>query len=70
MAPRKAGKRPKGCVTTFGVIADIQYADSDDGHNFQKTSLRMYRRSLDMLGVAVKSFEREKVNFIVQVKMP
>lgn len=25
---------------SFGLIADIQYADLDDGHNFKKTSTR------------------------------
>lgn len=34
---------------TFGVIADIQYADIDDGFNFKRTSKRYYRNSLRLL---------------------
>uniref|UniRef100_A0A3B4AFJ0 Calcineurin-like phosphoesterase domain-containing protein n=1 Tax=Periophthalmus magnuspinnatus TaxID=409849 RepID=A0A3B4AFJ0_9GOBI len=34
---------------TFGVIADIQYADLDDGFNFTRTRKRYYRNSLQLL---------------------
>lgn len=34
---------------TFGVIADIQYADIDDGFNFKHTRQRYYRTGLRLL---------------------
>lgn len=34
---------------TFGVIADIQYADIDDGFNYKRTRKRYYRTSLQLL---------------------
>lgn len=32
---------------SFGLIADVQYADSEDSMNFQGTRLRRYRQSLE-----------------------
>ncbi|XP_030631464.1 manganese-dependent ADP-ribose/CDP-alcohol diphosphatase [Chanos chanos] len=54
---------------TFGVIADIQYADIDDGYNFKRTRKRYYRNSLQLLHKATKewSAERFKPNFILQL---
>lgn len=37
----------------FGIIADPQYADADDHHNFKKTAVRYYRGSLDIVNEAV-----------------
>lgn len=34
---------------TFGVIADIQFADIDDGLNFKQTRKRYYRSSIQLL---------------------
>ena len=40
----------------FGIIADIQYADSDDALNFQGTHMRRYKQSLDIFQKAVTSW--------------
>ncbi|KAK2820980.1 hypothetical protein Q5P01_023939 [Channa striata] len=40
---------PGSPLFTFGVIADIQYADIDDGYNFSQTRRRYYRSSLQLL---------------------
>jgi len=37
----------------FGIVGDIQYADSDDGSNFQGTAHRRYRQSLSSFAEAV-----------------
>jgi manganese-dependent ADP-ribose/CDP-alcohol diphosphatase len=36
-------------IYSFGVIADVQYADMDDALNFKKDRLRRYRNSLQIL---------------------
>jgi len=38
---------------SFGIIADVQWADAPDGHNYAKTVTRCYRASLTTLGDAV-----------------
>ncbi|XP_072523383.1 manganese-dependent ADP-ribose/CDP-alcohol diphosphatase-like [Salminus brasiliensis] len=45
---------------TFGVIADIQYADRDDGFNFHRTRKRFYRNSLRILNNASRCWEEEE----------
>ncbi|KAI4886694.1 hypothetical protein NFI96_021382 [Prochilodus magdalenae] len=45
---------------TFGVIADIQYADLDDGYNFHATRRRFYRNSLGILRDAIRWWEEEE----------
>ncbi|XP_041670821.1 manganese-dependent ADP-ribose/CDP-alcohol diphosphatase isoform X2 [Cheilinus undulatus] len=54
---------------TFGVIADIQYADMDDGFNFTRTRRRYYRSSLKLLKNALKSWGESAVkpDFILQL---
>ncbi|XP_053566699.1 dual specificity mitogen-activated protein kinase kinase 4 [Bombina bombina] len=54
---------------TFGIIADIQYADMDDGYNFMKTRKRYYRNSLILLQNAVYEWSTESVKpiFILQL---
>lgn len=42
---------------SFGLIADVQYADTSDAMNFQRTRMRRYRQSLDILRTAVNSWE-------------
>lgn len=56
-------------VFTFGIIADIQYADIDDGLNFSKTRTRYYRNSLKLLRSAIQDWKEERVNpsFILQL---
>ncbi|KAM4715391.1 manganese-dependent ADP-ribose/CDP-alcohol diphosphatase [Anableps anableps] len=53
----------------FGVVADIQYADIDDGFNFTQTRKRYYRSSLKLLKNALKSWSEASVKpeFIFQL---
>ena len=46
---------------SFGVIADVQYADVEDGYNFAMTNRRYYRTALDMLQKAIESWTQNKV---------
>ncbi|XP_017340000.1 manganese-dependent ADP-ribose/CDP-alcohol diphosphatase isoform X2 [Ictalurus punctatus] len=54
---------------TFGLIADIQYADLKDGYNFHGTRKRYYRNSLHLLRNAIRHWNEEKVkpSFILQL---
>ncbi|XP_007257276.3 manganese-dependent ADP-ribose/CDP-alcohol diphosphatase [Astyanax mexicanus] len=45
---------------SFGVIADIQFADKDDGFNFHRTRKRFYRNSLQILKNASRCWEEEE----------
>lgn len=47
----------------FGLIADIQYADSDDALNFQQTRKRRYRQSLEIYKDAMEYWDTNKVDF-------
>ncbi|XP_064127850.1 manganese-dependent ADP-ribose/CDP-alcohol diphosphatase isoform X4 [Loxodonta africana] len=44
---------------SFGVIADIQYADLEDGYNFQGNRRRYYRHSLLHLQGAIEDWNNE-----------
>ncbi|KAM4624264.1 manganese-dependent ADP-ribose/CDP-alcohol diphosphatase [Polymixia lowei] len=54
---------------TFGVIADIQYANIDDGFNYKRTRKRYYRSSLQLLRNARESWSSTAVKprFILQL---
>lgn len=54
---------------SFGVIADVQYADIDDGHNFLRTRKRYYRNSIQLLRKALRSWSEAAVtpDFILQL---
>ena len=57
---------------SFGVVADVQYADLPVGTNFLKTVRRYYRHSLDALALAVQSWlqdtpEGAPVAFVAQL---
>ncbi|XP_054913397.1 manganese-dependent ADP-ribose/CDP-alcohol diphosphatase [Poeciliopsis prolifica] len=54
---------------TFGVIADVQYADMDDGFNFSRTKKRYYRSSLKLLRNALDSWSDSAVKpaFVLQL---
>ncbi|XP_017271595.1 manganese-dependent ADP-ribose/CDP-alcohol diphosphatase [Kryptolebias marmoratus] len=54
---------------TFGVIADIQYADIDDGYNYTRTTRRYYRTGLQQLKKAQRSWSESdpKPDFILQL---
>ncbi|XP_061175225.1 manganese-dependent ADP-ribose/CDP-alcohol diphosphatase-like [Saccostrea echinata] len=51
----------------FGLIADVQYADSDNGFNFSRTNERFYRRSLTLLKEAVYVWKKEKIDSVLQL---
>lgn len=55
----------------FGVIADVQWADKDNGHNFAKTRTRYYRSALKCLEGGCRWWDLEgigeKSDFIVQL---
>lgn len=61
--------RPYQPLFAFGVIADIQYADIDDGYNFQRTNRRYYRSSIKLLRNALDSWSKAAVRpgFILQL---
>lgn len=54
---------------SFGVIADVQYADIDDGHNFLRTRKRYYRSSRQLLRRALTSWTEAAVkpDFVLQL---
>uniref|UniRef100_UPI0000E9BBC2 Putative dimetal phosphatase n=1 Tax=Danio rerio TaxID=7955 RepID=UPI0000E9BBC2 len=54
-------------VFTFGLIADVQYADIEDGENYLRTRRRYYRGSADLLRDAVLQWRRERVQCVVQL---
>jgi len=58
-----------GCpIGRFGVIADVQYVDAEDGTDFTGVQVRRYRNSLEVLKTAVKRWsEGEGVEFVAQL---
>lgn len=54
---------------SFGVIADIQYADAEDGYDFGGFRRRYYRQSLNLLRDAVEAWaaERPPLAFVLQL---
>ncbi|XP_059180077.1 manganese-dependent ADP-ribose/CDP-alcohol diphosphatase [Centropristis striata] len=67
--PRMDKCPPQPPLFTFGVIADIQYADMDDGLNYTRTRRRYYRSSLQLLRNAQESWSESAVrpDFILQL---
>ncbi|NWV46290.1 ADPRM diphosphatase, partial [Daphoenositta chrysoptera] len=53
----------------FGVIADIQFADAEDGHDFGGCRRRYYRHSLRLLREAVRAWAGESppIDFVLQL---
>ena len=54
---------------SFGVIADIQYADADDGEDFKRTVVRRYRNTLRVLHEAVDGWmsQQEQLGYPIQL---
>lgn len=52
---------PEKPVITFGIVADVQYADQNNA------GTRYYRSSLNKLNKAVKVFNEKKVDFVVSL---
>ena len=52
----------------FGLIADIQYVDAEDGTDFTGVQVRRYRHSLEVLKTAVDKWSQgDGVNFVAQL---
>ena len=60
-------KEPKGVLLSFGLIADIQYADIEDRLNYNKTTWRRYRNSLICLREAVTCWKGKNLAFVAQL---
>ena len=56
-------------VLAFGIIADVQYADEDNGSDYHKTRTRYYRNSLNILQDAVSHWRHatSAVQFVLQL---
>lgn len=52
----------RGRMFSFGAIADVQYADQDDGWNFQKDHRRYYRGGLRQLRGAVDVWLKDETH--------
>jgi manganese-dependent ADP-ribose/CDP-alcohol diphosphatase len=54
---------------TFGIIADVQWMDADDGYNYARTVKRCYRGALQVLSLAVDwwSAHSDRPMFIAQL---
>ncbi len=54
---------------SFGMIADVQYADLDDGYNYTKTRKRFYRNSINLLCEAIQTWNHmtPKPAFMLQL---
>jgi len=69
IAPEAPFSLPEGPpVLSFGVIADIQYADAEDGQAFSGTK-RYYRHALEAVHMATAAWNEEegRVAFIAQL---
>ena len=64
--PGASSPREPGCLFSFGVIADVQHADIDDGASFKGVP-RYYRGALDVLDRAVDAWAAQKVDFAVHL---
>ena len=52
----------------FGVISDVQYANVDDMTNYEGTTMRYYRNSVNLLQQAVQHWmKKDKPNFVLQL---
>ncbi|KAL8561216.1 hypothetical protein ACOMHN_024473 [Nucella lapillus] len=53
----------------FGIIADVQYADVDDGSNFAQTRRRYYRAALESLQKTVSTWKSSHSNLAFVLQM-
>ena len=57
-----------GVLFSFGLLADVHYADVADGFNYSKSRMRYYRNSLSLLSDAVRHWNnRRDVSFVLQL---
>ena len=61
--------RLAGCRCTFGIIADVQYANVVNGTNYQGDRIRYFRNAAQQLHKAVShwSMEHDHINFVLQL---
>lgn len=66
IAPFAGALKP---VFSFGVIADVQYADADDGSDFHQTVVRRYRNSLHIVNKAVDDWleQEQRLGYPIQL---
>ncbi|XP_052070348.1 LOW QUALITY PROTEIN: uncharacterized protein LOC127709056 [Mytilus californianus] len=51
----------------FGLVADLQYANIEDGYNWNRTRKRYYRSAIGLLRKAMKDWKQNDVKFIFQL---
>ncbi|CAG2248704.1 ADPRM [Mytilus edulis] len=51
----------------FGLVADLQYADIEDGYNWNRTRKRYYRSALCLLKKAMKDWKQNDVKLVLQL---
>ena len=60
-------------LSTFGLLTDVQYANIDDGFNYDQTKVRYYRNSLMLTREAIRNwrkYEQEtqnRIEFVLQL---
>ena len=61
--------RESKLLCSFGIIADVQYADIDDGMNYSRTNHRYYRHALELVTAAVRDWSGgpTRAEFILQL---
>ena len=52
---------------SLGIIADVQYADAEDGWNFARTTRRAFRGSLNQLERAVDWWNAQELAAVAQL---
>ena len=62
--PRQNAEDP---IFRFGVIADVQWADIEDGYNYARTTRRCYRGALSVLQSAVDWWQPMRLDFVAQL---
>ena len=62
-----ASSEPRPPSFSFGVIADVQWADVPDGFNYDRTIRRCYRGALDQLKDAVHWWGAQQLHFIANL---
>ena len=67
--PRAAAAMEPAPRFSFGVVADVQHADAEDGRDFWGCRRRYYRHSLRLLRAAVEAWaaERPPPAFVLQL---
>lgn len=54
-------------VLSMGIVADLQYANIDDGFNWDGSKKRYYRTGLSLVRKAMKDWKQNGVKFVLQL---